>query len=162
MIEDFFRLGIDVLLFYPHKAVPSPLMAHVLSAAQESLKLLKEEPLIATLHFVRDLLSYGSDRIPTSTFADQSERNTTNPPEVQAAVKHLLMSGGDTLVQRLMTGMMYSFPRDCVPDASGALLQMIHLLPQQVAGWIKSTINLLPEGSITPLESQRFTNNMEQ
>jgi transportin-3 len=162
LIEDFFRLTGDVLLFYAYKAIPSSLMAPILSAASTALTLLKEEPLMATLHFMRDFLAYGSDRMPISTFSDGPGQPTMNPPEIQAAVKQLVTAQGQDMVQRLMTGMMYSFPRDCVPDASGALLQMLHLLPQHVATWIKNTINLLPAGSMTPQESERLINNINQ
>lgn len=159
VIEDFFRLSIDVLLYYPYQAISSSLIKPTLSAATSSLTLLKEEPLIATLHYLRDLLAYGGDNPPSSSFDD---RPRTNHPEVQTAVKQLLAEEGEALIQRVTTGMMYTFPRDCFPDASGVLLGMFQLLPQQSATWLGSTLSLLPEGSTTPQETQRLLGSINQ
>lgn len=159
VIEDFFRLETDVLLFFPHKAISSSLMQPILSAATASLALLKEEPLTATLHFLRDFLAYGGSDSPSSQF---DQPNKGNPPEIQHAVRQLLSQEGEVLTQRVMTGMMYSFPRDCFPDASGVLLAMFQVVPEAMAQWIKTTIDMLPEGSITPQESQRLLSNIEQ
>jgi len=134
----------------------------MLSAASSSLTLLKEEPLIATLHFLRDFLAYGGEDPPSSTFEEHPNQNRTTPVEIQAAVKQLLMDEGEGLTQRVLTGMMYTFPRDCFPDASGVLLAMFQLMPQQVGLWIGSTISMLPPGSITPLESQRLLDNIDK
>lgn len=165
VIEDFFRLGIDVLLYFPYKTLSSTLMKPILSAATASLTLLKEEPLLSVLHFLRDLLAYGGDFPPSSSFNDSSAPTNQpqgNPPEVQSAVKNLVAEQGETLTQRIMTGMMYTFPRDCFPDASGVMLAMFQLMPQQTSQWIKTTIGLLPAGSIMPQESERFLGNIDQ
>ncbi|KAF2138008.1 uncharacterized protein K452DRAFT_93741 [Aplosporella prunicola CBS 121167] len=159
VIEDFFRLSLDILMFYPHQAILSPLMTPILSAATTALTLLKEEPLIASLHFLRDFLSYGGESSPTSEYDNP---NATNPPEIQAAVKQLIIARGEELTQRIMTGMMYTFPRDCFPDASGVLLEMFALMAPQVAMWIKTTVGMLPAGSISPQEAERLLNNINQ
>lgn len=159
LIEDFFRLTVDVLLYYAPKAIPSPLMEPILAAACTSLTLLKEEPIFATLHFLRDLLGYGGEFAPSSSF-DQSRQRV--PADVQGRVKQLVASQGEQLVQRIMTGMMYTFPRDCFPDASGVLLDMFQLMPEQVAIWVQNTVTILPPGSITPQESERLLNNIKQ
>lgn len=162
VIEDFFRLAIDVLLYYPMKALSSNLIKPILSAANSSLTLLKEEPLMATLHFLRDFLAYGGEDNPTSSFDEQYGRPRGNPPEVQAAVKHLLTEEGEVITQRILTGMMYTFPRDCFPDASGVLLGMFQVVPQETARWVATTISMLPAGSITPQESSRLLGSIEQ
>jgi len=134
-------------------------MAHILSAASTALTLLKEEPLIATLHFLRDFLAYGGEDAPFSTYGQDSREN---PPQIQESVRRLITAQGEVLVQRCMTGMMYSFPRDCLPDASGVLLAMFQLVPQQVAGWVGNTVGMLPPGSISPQEQERLLNNINQ
>lgn len=159
LIEDFFRLTVDVLLYYAPKAIPSSLMEPILAAACTSLTLLKEEPIFATLHFLRDLLGYGGEFAPSSSF-DQSRQRV--PSDVQGRVKQLIATQGEQLVQRIMTGMMYTFPRDCFPDASGVLLDMFQLMPEQVAVWVQNTVTMLPPGSITPQESERLLNNIKQ
>lgn len=163
VIEDFFRLSTDVLLYHPHKLLQSPLMTTILSAASTSLTLLKEEPLIATLHFLRDFLAYGEVDAPSSSFdPDGQYRNKTNPAEVQEAVKTLTIQEGDNLTQRCLTGMMYTFPADCFPDASGVILALFQLLPQQVAQWTAKTVQMLPQGSIAPQEQERLLRNIQQ
>lgn len=134
-------------------------MAPMLSAASTALTLLKAESLLATLHFLRDFVAWGSDEKPTSNFEDESQET---PQEIKATVKQLLIANGETVIQRLMTGMMYSFPSDCFPDASGVLLAIYQLLPIETAKWIENTVQMLPSGSITAEESERLLTNIRQ
>jgi transportin-3 len=159
LIEDFFRLAADMTLYFPSESILSPLMESILLAACSSLTLLKEEPIIATLHFLRDLLGYGRNMSPSSSF-DNTRHEV--PPQIRDRVKQLILSSGMELVQRIMTGMMYSFPEGCFADASGVLLDLFELMPEQVAGWVQQTVSMLPQGSITPQESERFFNNIRQ
>jgi transportin-3 len=159
LIEDFFRLGADMALYFPSESIMSPLMETIISAACSSLTLLKEEPIIATLHFLRDLLGYGRNLSPSSSF-DNTRHEV--PQQIQDRVKQLILSTGVELVQRIMTGMMYSFPEGCFADSSGVLLDLFELMPEQVAGWVQQTVGMLPQGSITPQESERFLNNIRQ
>ena len=71
-------------------------------------------------------------------------------------MKRLLLSHGETLVQRTLTGMMFHFSRDCFADASGVLLALLELMPQQTAGWIKGTLDLLPTGTCKPQDAERL------
>jgi len=163
VIEDFFRLSTDVLLYHSSKLLVSALMPPILQAASTSLTLLKEEPLIATLHFLRDFLAYGNEDAPSSAFdQDGQYRLQTNPPEIQAAVKKLSQQAGDNIVKRCMTGMMYSFPQDCFPDASGVLLALFQLMPETTAQWIEGTIMLLPPGTVSDQEKNRLGRNIGQ
>lgn len=157
LIEDFFRLSSDVIRYYPQRAVLSELLPPIVSACCSSLSLLKDEPLMAAMHFSRDFLSFGGEMSPSSSF---NEDRRTNSPEIRARVKQILDTQGEQLVQRILTGMMYSFPRDCIPDASGVLLQLFELVPQQVAVWLHNTVGLLPAGSITEQEKQRLLTNI--
>ncbi|KAF7198513.1 hypothetical protein HII31_00252 [Pseudocercospora fuligena] len=164
VIEDFFRMSTDVLLYHPTKIVASSLMPHILSAATNALSLLKEEPLIATLHFLRDFLAYGGEDAPSPTFDanDGTYSLRANPPQVQQTVKELVKSEGEQLTQRCLTGMMYTFPQDCFPDASGVLLALFQLMPREAAQWIGKTVSLLPQGSIAPQELERLSRNIQQ
>lgn len=164
VIEDFFRLSTDVLLYHPNKIVASSLMSSILSAASTALTLLKEEPLIATLHFLRDFLAYGSDEAPPSGFdpSDGTYKLQANPPQVRDTVRKLIVDEGENIVQRCMTGMMYTFPQDCFPDASGVLLAMFQLMPREVGQWVAKTVQMLPQGSIAPQEQERLLRNIQQ
>jgi transportin-3 len=159
VIEDFYRLASEMVLYYPSESISSTLMESVLIAACRLLVILKEEPILAVLHFLRDLLGYGRDMAPSSSF-DTSRQEV--PLVLQNRIKQLINGAGLELVQRIMTGMMYSFPGSCFPDGSGVLLELFELMPQQVAVWVQQTVSMLPSGSITPQESERFLNNIRQ
>lgn len=159
LIDDFFRLTDDMTLYFPTELISSPLMETIVLAACSSLTLLKEEPIIATLHFLHDLLGYGRNSAPSSHL-DGSRHDV--PEQMQDRVKQLCAASGAQLVQRLMTGLMYSFPEGCFADSSGVLLDLFELMPEQVAGWVQQTVGMLPQGSITPQESERFLNNIRQ
>lgn len=61
-----------------------------------------------------------------------------------------------------MTGMMYTFPADCFPDASGVLLALFQLLPHEISQWTAKTVAMLPDGSIAPQEQERLLRNIQQ
>ena len=114
---------------------------------------------MAVLHFLRDLLAYGGDSAPSSSFNSGPQSNS---PEMQARVKQLLAVHGEELVQRIMTGMMYSFPGECFPDASGVMLAMFQLEPVQTAERVQTTVAMLPSGSVSVQEQERLLNNIKQ
>lgn len=61
-----------------------------------------------------------------------------------------------------MTGMMFTFPRDCFADASGVLLVMFELVPEQVAIWVRGTVAMLPAGTVKMGEADRLMNAIAQ
>jgi len=160
VIEDFFRLLIDALIYYPYQVIPSTVSAPIFSAALTALTLQQEAPLTATLHYLRDILSYGTLNPSNSAFESENRQTSTNPPEIQATVKQLVLSQGEVLIQRILTGMMFSFPRDCFPDASGVLLVLFELMPQDVAVWVRGTVGMLPTGTVKPGEADRLMNGI--
>jgi transportin-3 len=160
LIEDFFRLTMDVVLHHTNGALHSPLMGDILAAACHSLSLLKLEVLMVTLHFLRDLIGYGTSSPPSSKLND--DRQTATPEDIQASVKRWLVQQGQPLTYRVLTGMMYSFPEDCIPDASGVLLDMLKVLPRETAMWIGQTLVQLPESTIRPREREKLISQLEQ
>ena len=161
VIEDFFRLLIDALIYYHAALLPAPICSPILSAAISALTLQQEAPLTATLHFLRDFLSYGTDHPNSSSFDETANTaRVTNPPEIQQCVKRMVAEQGEVLTQRILTGMMFSFPRDCFPDASGVLLALFEIMPQQVALWVKGTIGMLPAGTVKVGEGERLMSSV--
>lgn len=152
IVEDFFRLLTDALLYYPQKLILSPLLTPILKAAISSLSSLEQrDPLSATLHFMRDLLSYGG-RNPVASNVQLGAA----AQQVQATVKQLLMSEGEPLVKAILAGMMMTFPRDCFADGSGVLLEMFELFPAQTTVWVETTLTMAPGGTVTPVEASRL------
>ncbi|RYP71443.1 hypothetical protein DL771_004810 [Monosporascus sp. 5C6A] len=150
--EDFFRLLTDALLYYPQKLIPSPLSGPIFEAAISVLTLEQREPLSATLHYLRDLLAWGGQD-PAS-----SNEHLSRPliEQLSGVVKQLLEAKGEKLVQRVLAGMMITFPRDCFADGSGALLTLFEILPTQTVAWVDRTLRLLPPGTVTPAEVDRL------
>lgn len=151
VIDDFFRLLIDALLYYSQRLVPSQLMEPVFEASIYALTLEQRDPLSSTLHFLRDLLSYGGENPATSDRLPEPAAS-----QIREVVHALLRSHGANLVKQVMAGMMITFPRDCFADGSGVLLALFELMPAQTTEWVSHTIHLLPEGTISPVEADRL------
>jgi transportin-3 len=151
VIEDFFRLLIDALLYYPQKLIPSQLLTPIFEAAIYALTLEQRDPLSVTLHFLLDLLSYGGDNPATS-----DRLPTDVATQTKGVVRTLLVARGESLVKQVMAGMMLTFPRDCFADGSGVLLQLFSLFPAETATWVDRTIHLLPQGTVAPVEANRL------
>ncbi|CAM1511574.1 Fc.00g090870.m01.CDS01 [Cosmosporella sp. VM-42] len=156
VIDDFFRLLIDALLYYPQKLVPSHLLTSIFEAAVYALTLEQRDPLSSTLHFLRDLLSYGGDNPASSDGLPEAAA-----AQIREIVRNLLVSGGENLVKQVMAGMMITFPRDCFADGSGVLLALFELMPAQTAEWVSRTISLLPEGTVSPVEATRLMDKIK-
>jgi transportin-3 len=150
--EDFFRLVVDGLLYYPQKFILSPLFSPIFEAAISVLVLEQREPLSATLHYIRDVLAWASSYSPGS-----NERLPQPVVEqLKATVRALLVAQGEMLVKRILAGMMITFPGDCFADASGALLTLFEILPDQTLAQVDSTLRLLPSGTVSAAEVDRL------
>lgn len=154
VIEDFFRLLVDGVMFHPYKLIRSSLLQPIFEASLASLELQSVDPLNAVLQFLRDVLAYGRSSPPTSAYPD-------NPAAVQEAIKAMALTKGEAITQKILSGLMYSFPRDCVPDSSGVLLALVELCPEPWLQWMKQTLEILPAGSISPAEAQKFLKTLE-
>lgn len=157
VIDDFFRLLIDALLYYPQKLVPSHLLVPVFEASIYALTLEQRDPLSSTLHFLRDLLSYGGNN-PASSECLPEEAAAN----IRGIMRTLLTSHGVSLVKQVMAGMMITFPRDCFADGSGVLLALFELLPGETTEWVAQTIQLLPQGTVSPVEAQRLISKIKE
>ena len=154
---------IDALIYYHQQVIQAPICEHILSAAISALSLEQVAPLTAALHYLRDFLSYGTDRPNSSSYDDPiNNQGRSNPLIIQNAVKNLAAAQGETLVQRLLTGMMFTFPPDCFQDGSGALLALFELMPEKTPVWVKSTISMLPAGSVKAGDNDRLMNSIGQ
>lgn len=156
MIEDFFRLSSDAVRYYPKECVTSSLAVPIFSAALSALTLQQMDPILAALHYYRDVFSFAFDKPAVSGFTSPEGEVYTNPPEIQQAVRQLVASQGEALAQRVLAGMMFTFPEDCFPDASGVMMAMFQLMPQECGRWLESTVQMLPAGTMKPGEAERL------
>ncbi|KAK6606329.1 hypothetical protein H4I96_04791 [Botrytis cinerea] len=155
VIEDFYRLLLDALLYYPHKMIRSHLFTPIFRAAIAALDLEQREPLSAVLHYIRDVISYGGDN-------PSSSASNINPPEIQQLVRQLILANGNELVKGIMKGMMISFPGDCFTDGSGVLLGLFEILPQETASWVDGILRMLPAGTVREAEIDRLMNSIRE
>ena len=163
VIEEFFHLLIDALIYHHQQFISASICEPTLSAAISTLTLQQYGPLTATLHFLRDFLSYGTNNPNSSSFGDDPrDGKPRNPIEIQQAVKRLVGSQGEVLVQRILTGMMFHFPRECFANASGVLLALFEIIPQETALWVKATVGMLPSGTVKSGEADRLMNGIGQ
>ncbi|QKX60522.1 uncharacterized protein TRUGW13939_07667 [Talaromyces rugulosus] len=162
VIEDYFRLVSDAIRFYPKECVTSSLVVPIFSAGLSALTLQQVDPLIATLHYYRDLLSFAFETPSTSNFTNSDGTPYINPLEIQNSVKDLVTNQGQLLVERVLTGMMFSFPEDCFPDASGILMTMFEMVPQQTGAWVQTTIERLPAGTMKAGEAERLLTQISE
>lgn len=149
VIEDFYRLLIDALLYYPHRLIPSALFTPIFQAAISALTLEKREPVSAALHYLRDLLTYGGTN-PAGSGDHQADARS------QQVVRQLLLTHGEALIKQTLAGMMITFPRDCFADGSAVILSMFELLPTETTTWLERTIQMLPAGTVSPAEATRL------
>ena len=155
VIEDFYRLLVDALLYYPHRLIFSELFTPIFQAGISALALEQRDPLNAALHYLRDVIGYGGDNPPSSS-------DSPNPPEIQQAVRNLILANGEHLVKQILAGMMITFPDDCFTDGSGELLGLFELMPQQTAGWVDKTVRMLPAGTIREPEIDRLMTGIRE
>ena len=80
MIEDFFRLSSDAVRYYPKECISSSLAVPIFSAALSALTLQQTDPLIATLHYYRDLFSFAFEKPIVSQFSSPEGTAYSNPP----------------------------------------------------------------------------------
>lgn len=114
-----------------------------------------------TLHYLRDFLSYSTNRRTSSSFNETTNPlNRSSATEIQTTVKELVVAQGEALVQRVLAGMMFSFPRDCLQDATGVLIALFELMPQETAVWFRGTITTLPAGTVKAGEAERVMNSI--
>ena len=155
VIEDFYRLMVDALLYYPHKLIFSQLCTPIFEAALAALALEQRDPLSAALHYLRDVVGYGGDNPPSGS-------ESPNSPQVRQAVQSLLHAQGEQLVKAIMAGMMITFPNDCFTDGSGVLLALLELMPQETATWVDKTVRMLPAGTVKASEIDKLMTSIRE
>jgi transportin-3 len=155
VIEDFFRLLMDALYCHPLEFTKSSLLPGIIQAALASLALELENPLTAVLHFLRDLLGYAVGHVPSAMEANIR-------PEIQAIIRGMISANGSTLCSHIMSGMIFTFPRDCVTDGAGALMTLIEMDPPASVTWIQESLNMLPAENLSADERLKFIGQIQE
>ena len=145
----------DSLFCHPIEFTKSPLLPSVMQATLSSLSLELENPLTAVLHFLRDLLGYAVGHVPS---AMQREVD----PNMQIIIRGMISANGSTLCGLIMSGMIFTFPRDCVMDGAGALMTLIEMDPPASVGWIANSLSILPPENLSIEERTKFIGQVQK
>ena len=108
-----------------------------------------ENPLLAVLHFLRDMLGYTVGRVPSAMPSDV-------PPEMQSKLRELVINNGAILCTVLMSGMVFTFPSDCVLDGAAAMMTLIEVDATASVSWIAQSLEALPQEHLSSEERHRF------
>lgn len=144
VIEDFFNMVNDLLMFFPAKVTGNiQLMESILEAGILSLTTSEEHnPLMACIHFFIDYVSWGSPYPPVSFYEG-------DPQEVQQYVKQFLMADnhGQQLVKIVVHGLIFKYYND--PDANDLLIKILTVAPEmeQAITWLHHAVTALPNVS---------------
>jgi transportin-3 len=145
----------DAFYCHPLKFTQSPIAPMVLQAALVSLSLELENPLTAVLHFIRDMLGYSIGRVPSVVAA-------TVPLEMQTRLRALVLAHGAETARLLLSGMIFTFPRDCVVDGAGALMTLIEIDQEASVKWLEGALRSLPPETLGAHELASFVSHLEE
>ena len=140
----------DALYSHPFSFTKSSLLPSIVQAALASLALELENPLTAVLHFLRDFLGYAVGRVPSAM------ETGVVPDDMQEAIRAQISTHGSAMCGLIMSGMIFTFPRDCVVDGAGALMTLIEMDPVTCGRWIAESLNMLPRENLSAEERQKF------
>lgn len=143
VIEDFFRMINDLLMFFPFKLIPDVnILKLITDASLITLTKIEEiDPLISVLHFLIDLISWGFEYPPISFFED-------NPIEIQMTIQNFLMidNNGGELMRVLINGVIFKFHNDIQQDANDLILKIMTVIPNKLLSiqWLNDVVKNLP------------------
>ncbi|ORY83698.1 armadillo-type protein [Protomyces lactucae-debilis] len=141
VVEDFFRLSMDALLGNPDRFLQSAYLSTFMQASLACLSMEHRDALTAVLRFLRDLSVWLLPEPPTSG------QSISDP--ARQALQQLMMTQGQALATAVFVGQIYTFPRDCITDASGVLLTLLEWQPEATFLWIEAALSTLPAGSVS-------------
>jgi len=81
---------------------------------------------------------------------------------MQTAIQQTVNAHGHDICSLIMSGMIFTFPRDCVVDGAGALMTLIEIDPSASVTWIAHALQLLPQENMSPAEGKRFLNHIAE
>ena len=154
-MDDYVHLLTPMTEFTPDILLLSPAFPTAFRAAVATLQLVQSEILVATLDFIRIVLSHDALSPPTS-LNPQHLIPLTPPPKFPlygAAIKDVVEKQGFELVGHLLTGLVGHFPEDTTSTVVTVLRVMSALWAPQVQAWLPSVVEQLPAATV-PVESK--------
>ncbi|KAI5957749.1 MTR10 [Candida theae] len=145
VIEDFFRMLNDLLMFFPFRLIPTlDLLDSIIKTAKITLTVVNEyNPIISCIHFLIDLISWGLPHPPISLF----ESRDTTP--LRECIKQFITvnNHGGELIKVVLDGLIFKFHIDVQQDASDLLLKILVVTPSVdlAVNWLREVVSSLPD-----------------
>lgn len=157
IVDDFFRMIEDILIFFPVELLSSDLLYPTYQAGLIALSLTEYDPIISALHFFKDLFGYALDKPSNS-------KEPNNGPAAEAGKKLVFdlvneKQGGEELLGRLVQGLIYTFPKDCITTASSVFPSLMQVAPRASGlfeSWLSKALDNLPQDSIGEVERRKL------
>ncbi|KAG8202798.1 hypothetical protein GWM34_02430, partial [Candida africana] len=159
VIEDFFHMINDLLMFYPFQLIPKfDILKNVFKVVDLTLSYVNEfEPIISCIHFMIDLISWGLPNPPISLF----DMGDTSP--LREAVQQFLLidNQGGELLRVTLNGILFKFHNDIQQDANDLMLKILIVVPNNDTelGWLKQVVEALP--NVNEKETGRLLNTVK-
>ncbi|CAK9441719.1 uncharacterized protein LODBEIA_P55870 [Lodderomyces beijingensis] len=159
VIEDFFRMLNDLLMFYPFKLIPDlAMLKSVAKAAEITLNVINEyNPIISCIHFLIDLASWGMEHPPISLFEQQDTES------LKQAIKQFLVvdNQGGELLTAVFHGLIFKFHADVQQDANDLILKILVVVPNHETAitWLRNAIISLP--NVNEKETDRLLGTVD-
>jgi len=154
LIEDFFRLMGDVVMYFPFQLIASDLFLPSFDAALIAINLNEYDTIITGIQYLQDLFAYGSKYPPSSV-------HKSIPDNIRSIIVRLANEKGQQLATQLILGLIFSLPKDTRSDALSLFLEVTQLVDQNTAiTWITNTLQQLPVGTVTDEEKAKLVSKM--
>ncbi|KAK9478073.1 armadillo-type protein [Lipomyces japonicus] len=164
VVEDLFRLLSNLATSVTYRFIQSELFRPSVEAVIAVFLTENKETIFTAVDLLNDILAFGFSTPPPAAFAANSMEDEPKPvpPEIQEAVKQLVLAYGERLTKIIISGLLYSFPRECVGDCTSVELVVLKLGgAANAVSWVNTTLSLLPAGSITEAEKQKYVLTVE-
>lgn len=147
VIEDFFRMLDDLLMYYPNQFFDIDETIIINPSIEASVLLFDNfesfEGTISVIHYLIDLVSWGSNNIPVS-FVE-----INNHGLIRSKINNLISSKGDVLLNNLIRNLIFkfnNFNNDTITyELNDLILKFIVLSPHdKVVNWLMKILTDLP------------------
>lgn len=150
VVEDFFRMTNDLLMFYTFRLIGNfDLLKSTWESAILSLGSLEQkDSLIAVLHYLIDLLSWGLPNPPISFFEESPEQQQ-NQEHIRCFIQQFLAldNNGGHLMKSIIEGLIFkNFHNDIQFDANDLLIKILLVVPDKTiaVNWLNDVVRNLP------------------
>lgn len=163
IIEDFFRMIDDLLMYYPNQffdiqddrllLIPSIECSMVLIETLENF-----ESLISIIHYLIDLISWGSSNLPISFIEIRNESL------IKSKILSIISNQGKEILNKLIYNLIFkfnNFHNDTITfDINDLILKLIVLSPNNLSlGWLNEILSNLPNNDAKQLN--KFNKSIE-